>query len=386
VWPLVSIKIHFEEQGTVAAFQANAARMSADPDVATLLVLTCDANGWTGDTLDPILASLSVPVFGGVFPQIIHDRTNYERGTLLIGFPRVAEVEVVRGLSEPDIDYTHALTPCAEHWAQNGVPGEHTLIVLVDGLSKRIAALVESLFFCFGLEHNFIGGGAGSLSFEQEPCLFTNAGLLQDAALVVRLPIRSSVGVTHGWQSISDSMKVTESDRNVIRSLNWRPAFEVYRELVEAHSGWRFTDDNFFEIAKCYPFGINKLGSEVVVRDPLMKDEDGGLVCVGEVPRGSFVRLLNGSSGSLIEAAARARHLAEASSAAEPHAPSTALFIDCISRALFLGDRITEELAAAAGERTLFGALTLGEIANNGRDYLEFYNKTSVLALLHEPR
>jgi hypothetical protein len=55
---------------------------------------------------------------------------------------------------------------------------------------------------------------------------------------------------------------------------------------------------------------------------------------------------------------------------------------DCISRALFLEDRLGEELAAAAGGGDLFGAMTLGEIANSSRAYLEFYNKTAVVALL----
>ena len=56
--------------------------------------------------------------------------------------------------------------------------------------------------------------------------------------------------------------------------------------------------------------------------------------------------------------------------------------MDCISRVLFLGERIVDELETAAGDRELYGALTLGEIADDGRNYLEFYNKTSVLGLL----
>jgi len=153
---------------------------------------------------------------------------------------------------------------------------------------------------------------------------------------------------------------------------------------VEAHSGKTFTADNFFSIAKGYPFGINKLGGEVVVRDPLTTDGRKGLICVGEVPTGSFVHLLNGTPDTLIAAALKARQLAEETCCKSESEKAPVLFIDCISRVLFLEEQITEELAVVAGKGELFGAMTLGEIANNGRDYLEFYNKTSVVALLND--
>ncbi|NOR26157.1 MAG: hypothetical protein GQ542_17575 [Desulforhopalus sp.] len=35
-----------------------------------------------------------------------------------------------------------------------------TLFVLVDGYATRISSLIEALFNIFGLELNFIGGGA----------------------------------------------------------------------------------------------------------------------------------------------------------------------------------------------------------------------------------
>lgn len=378
------MKLRFDESGDIEVFRKLASDLAGDPNVAGLMVLGCDANGWTPDVTDPALKQIPKPVFGGIFPQIIYERKNRERGVLLVGLPVPPEIVIVENLSKPDADYATVLQPHARRWANQTDGDDDTLVVLVDGLSKRIAALVEALFFCFGLEHNCLGGGAGSLSFEQKPCLLTPTGLVADAGIVARLPMRSGIGVAHGWQPISESMKVTAADRNTILSLDWRPAFEVYRELVEAHSGKTFTDSNFFDIAKGYPFGINKLGSEVVVRDPLMVDDHNGLVCVGEVPTGAFVRLLNGSPESLIAAAASARDRARQSAPETNPEQQTALFMDCISRVLFLGDRMVDELNTAAGEYSLFGALTLGEIANNGRDYLEFYNKTSVLGLMCE--
>ncbi len=375
------MELRFDPTGKPETLIALTKELSALPNIKGLMILAGDENGWTPATLDPILATLPLPVFGGIFPQIVANTRNHSQGTLVIGLPVTPTVACIPGLSDPSADFYKLLEPHAEAWMEPRPLASDTLLVLVDGLSKRIASLVEALFQCFGLETNFIGGGAGSLSFQQKPCLITNQGLIMDAALVVHLPVRSGIGVAHGWQPVSDSIKVTQADRNTIISLDWRPAFEVYREHVEAHSGRAFDDQNFFDIAKGYPFGINKLNSEVVVRDPLMTDGQNGLVCVGEVPTGCFVRILSGTPASLIDAAREARRRAEHSLPATG-TPIQALFIDCISRVLFLGDDITRELEAAAAGEPLCGALTLGEIANNGRDYLEFYNKTAVMGLL----
>jgi hypothetical protein len=108
---------------------------------------------------------------------------------------------------------------------------------------------------------------------------------------------------------------------------------------------------------------------------------EGHLVCVGEVPEGAFVHILKGSAESLILAARRASELAQASFPAG-HTPRFRFVIDCISRSLFLGDAFTNELAAIDDGLPMVGALTLGEIANSGRDFLEFYNKTAVVGLI----
>jgi hypothetical protein len=64
-------------------------------------------------------------------------------------------------------------------------------------------------------------------------------------------------------------------------------------------------------------------------------------------------------------------------------APGSLLLMDCISRRLFLGAAFAKETAVMAPAATpSAGACTIGEIANSGTEYLEFYNKTAVVAAM----
>jgi len=59
------------------------------------------------------------------------------------------------------------------------------------------------------------------------------------------------------------------------------------------------------------------------------------------------------------------------------------IFMDCISRVLFLGAGFEEELEAVVQDNLpMVGACTIGEIANCGTEFLEYYNKTAVMAVL----
>lgn len=358
--------------------------LTQDPSLESFVLLSCDANHWPIDEVNSILKASKAPIFGGIFPQIIYEQSHHERGFILIGLYHVPVWQMVDGLSQSEskgIDMQ--VETLSSAW--EALAGDVTLFVVVDGLAKSIAKLIESLFFNFGLVHNFIGGGAGSLSFEQKPCVITPDGIKKDCALIVRLQALSGLGVSHGWQPISEPMKVTHSEQNRVISLDWKPAFQQYRQIVEAHSGLVFNDQNFFDIAKSYPFGISKLDAEMVVRDPLMLNDVQDIVCVGDVPQNVFVKVLTGTKESLIAAAQDASNKAKVSyEHVSEKPPELTLFIDCISRVLFLGKSIDDELNVIASETSVVGALTLGEIANTGQDYLEFYNKTAVVCLLSE--
>ena len=369
----------FTESSSLADFERLLAQADQQ-DFGALLVLACDGNQWSASELNRALADIRTAVWGGIFPAIAINSAKHEKGVIVVGLEEHPDVACATGMSDPAANYESQLIGQIDNWGN--LEGDSTLVVLVDGLASRISALVEDLFFVFGLENNFVGGGAGSLSFEQKPCIISAGRVEKDAAIVIRLPRASTIGVTHGWSGISDALEVTEADRNVVKSLNWQPAFEAYRAIVDRHSASPIQREAFFDTAKSYPLGLEKIGGAQVVRDPLMVQNDSELVCVGEVHQGSFVRVLNGNSESLLAAAAEARAIVDAG----PNDTDGELILfDCISRSLFLGDDIGRELDLLTRGEAAFGAFTLGEIANNGTEYLEFLNKTTVLARMHPP-
>lgn len=372
------MNIFVDKSGTVAGFTTLIEEALTERETRSLLILTCDGNDFSAENLDAVLKNIPVPVFGGVFPSLFHGAEHMRMGTIVVSMSRPAELHYIPGMSDPKADYEQLL---------DDTVGDdldiQTLLVFVDGLSTRIAAFIDALYAIFGLELNYVGGGAGSLSFKQSPCIITNDGLKQDGGIVAAFPMRSGIGVSHGWETVGGPYKVTESVRNIIKTLDWRPAYEVYKEAVNSHNQVSFKENPFFDIAKAYSFGIAQMKSERVVRDILSVGDDGSLICVAEVPEGEYVDILHGKTDKLIAAAGQA--YAKALAAFPAGQVGIELFFDCISRALFLDDQFPDEISKVYREGTpMVGACSIGEIANSGDDYLEFYNKTSVVAFLED--
>jgi len=275
-------------------------------------------------------------------------------------------------------------------WHRGSKP---TALILVDGLSPNISHFLRTVYHQLGNRVSYWGGGAGSLTLRPRPCVFTRNGVHQGAAILALSSLPSRLGVRHGWRELKGPFVATRSDRNVIIQLNWRNAFEVYRSTVEADAGVTVTPENFFAVASGYPFGIRKEGQEVVVRDPVAVAEGGRLVCVGDVPENAALSILKGEPRLLITAAGQAARDALLDGGSAPERPLRhCLLADCVSRGLFLAERFEEELQEIAeglrheaGGCETVGMLTLGEISSHGEGYLEFFNKTSVVAVVHEP-
>jgi hypothetical protein len=383
--PMTRGQLEFLVDGGEIADLDATARQLRDNGASSIMMLACERDYRNPETLEQWLKSLDFPVFGGIFPSIIHAARHLRHGTLMMGFRASLDIAVVSQLS----DKSGLESQLQEHAAMLG--NAQSLITLVDGLSSNLEAFVECLYGMVGDRAAVVGGGAGHLDLVQRPCLLGNAGFLEDAALLVALPFRIDRGIAHGWQQLSGPYLVTRSHGNVLQELNYRAAVDVYHEQVEAHSDLRFSRFNHFSISKTYPLGIESVDGDFLVRDPI-KEDGGALICVGEVPENATVYLLKGSPHALIEAAGdaaanaraeRRRRLGEDSTEAR-----VALLFDCMSRVLFLGDAFTDELhaveSALANAQTIVGALTIGEIASSKGGLIELMNKSTVVSLIDE--
>lgn len=143
----IQIIIRTDPQGTLAEFERILEECYQTDGVESLFILSCDENKFTPQEINPILQSIDIPVFGGVFPEIISANQKLSRGSLVAGLGTKPEIVFVPGLSDSDIDYADFL----EERLPEEVP-QDTMFVIVDGLSARISEFINGLYEVFGLE------------------------------------------------------------------------------------------------------------------------------------------------------------------------------------------------------------------------------------------
>jgi hypothetical protein len=335
-----------------------------------LLILCCDEGTNDRASFDPILKASSIPIFGGIFPGLIYQGNHYDHGMLVVPMYTPLQVVCVENISEG----THKNLN-----SDFSMQKFSSLLVLIDGLTRGIGTAINQILDDFGQSIKVFGGGAGSLSFEQKPCLFTPQGVSQDAMVLVAMKQDWALAVGHGWEVFDGPFIANKVDDNRVLELNFEPAFDVYKQVIEKFDGREINSRNFFEIAKTYPFGLERLDEDVLVRDPITVD-DSALTCVGEVRENSMLYMLKGESEKLMAAATNAITKVSKNQTIE-----AGFIFDCISRKLFLGDDFVKEVEIIANtigeDAVLFGVLALGEIASDNSGSIELHNKTAVTAL-----
>ena len=341
----------------------------------SLLILACSDNNITTAEYEQLLSSITLPLFGGTFPKLIFNKKVIDTGFIIIGFSDTLDVYNFHNISDRIENHELSENEIEQHIKSKA----QAYFLFHDAFSPNSEDFIEALYYCLG-NVKIIGGGAGSLDFIQRPCIFSNEGVLQDATQLVAIKSPLSLGVSHGWQILNGPYLVTESYKHKVNSLNYEPAFSTYKNSIERLTDFRFTDDNFFDVAKNFPLGIQGANNdEILVRDPIQNEHD-SLECVGNVPANSMIYILQGNTENLI----RSVEVASLMTSTNQPTPTENLFVvDCIGRYLFLGAKFKLELAAMVNKyqppKVMFGVLSLGEITNSHSGAIKLLNKSTVL-------
>ena len=242
-------------------------------------------------------------------------------------------------------------------------PDLRHIFVLSDGLIVNGAELVKGLNADLDKSVSITGGMAGDCSnFENT---FVISGNQVASKKIVALGLYGpelSIGFASkgGWDSFGIERLVTKSTNNILYELDGQPALELYKSFLG-------------DMAKdlpgsglLFPLSMRDEDNQIpVVRTILSIDEkNGSLTFAGNIPQGSYVRLMKANIDRIIGGAEQSALTAKGSTD-EPH--QLAFLISCVGRRLVMKQLVEEEVEAVnevfGNDIYTTGFYSYGEIA-----------------------
>jgi len=328
-------------------------------------------------------ANRGVPLVGAIFPALVRDAAFVTAGAWLLRFDEMPHTALYEYLPT-DAAGVELVTDeiAASLRAHLDDTPDIALFMLFDAMVPNIATLLEGLYLRLANRVHYAGVNAGSETFQPMPCLFDGNHVVQNGLLLMLLKPHHGAVLEHGYHAPGDTVYATSTQGNRISQIDWRPAFEVYRELAQAQYGVEITRENFYQLAVHFPFGIVRANHHVVVRIPVMLAEDGSLFCVGEVPPNAVLTLLQSPK---VDSDETLHVLLDGVNALGGGAAEELLLFYCAGRRLHMGVEAASselrEFAARSGAARIAGALSLGEIGSSmERGYPLFHNATLVVS------
>lgn len=358
---------------SIAEFKRGLAHVSIE-QTASIMIMSCSDNDYNEASINQMLNTCPVTVYGGIFPQLVNNDEIYNTGAIIVGFPFEVEVCNFTDLSNESLDIDEYIQDHSKN-----ISSHKNFIMFADALCNANEDFIHGFYEHMGSGVTVIGGGAGSLEFTPKPCIFTNQGLINDAVQIVALPGNLSRNIGHGWEVCDGPYLVTAAEGHRLDTLDYQPAFELYQSTIESLSGEKINQENFFDIAKNFPLGIVNINGEVLVRDPITTDSK-FLECVGNIPVNATINLLKGNREKLINSS---KTVAETFTPFE--GSQLLVLFDCISRILYLEDEFSQELSELQKtnpDLPMIGALSLGEITNTQYGSIDLLNKSTVMGML----
>ena len=325
--------------------------------------------------LQNIFNQKSISVIGAIFPALIVGGEFKANGVLLIALDKKPYSFLLAYIPTNTTEIEHFINSIVKDLLPLTEDIEDSALLLIfDAMVPNIATVLDELYVELGDSVKYMGVNAGSETFQPMPCLFDNKKLIQNGMLGIMFPHHEGAVLEHGYKVPDDTIMATSTTGNRILSIDWKPAFEVYQDKIKQQYGVEITKDNFYEYAVHFPFGILRADNEILVRIPVMLNEDNSLFCVGEIPENSILTLLDAPSATSLHTVENLLRKIKI------HAINYLFY--CAGRRLHLkdgADKELRELQQNMGQGVNIGALSLGEIGSSRKGgYPLFHNATLV--------
>jgi len=268
----------------------------------------------------------------------------------------------------------------------------HALMIFSDGINGNGTDVIRGIQDITGTSFPIIGGSAGDDFLFQNTFQYYEAGVFQDSVVGVLFSgdIKIGIGARHGWYPLGKPQIVTDARHNIIKKLDGRPAAGIYEEyfgprVAEMHK------EPLVRMAIMYPLGMSIQGeAECIIRNVLRANEFGELVCAGEVPVSSEIRVMMGSKEAALKAARKAAQIALAG--LKGLKAKVVFVFDSVSRKKLYGRNAAQEIEILKDVFGLavpiFGFYTYGEQAPLGAEInlgqAFFHNETIVVFAIGE--
>lgn len=250
------------------------------------------------------------------------------------------EHSAVRGVSIEVNDHTDSYEVGKQLAAALLGDGLAHVFVISDGLLVNGSDLVRGISEGLPETITVTGGlSADGPRFEETLVVWNSSPQRAVAAIGLygdRLKI--GYGSLGGWDPFGPERRVTRSKGNVLYELDGQPALSLYKTyLGEQAAGLPAT-------GLLFPLSLRAQRDETpVVRTILaVSDADQSMTFAGDLPEGSYARLMKANFERLIDGAMGAARTSY--EALETSSPDLAILISCVGRKLILQQRIEEEV------------------------------------------
>lgn len=195
--------------------------------------------------------------------------------------------------------------------------------------------------------------------------------------------LKVGYGSLGGWDTFGAERLITRSSGNILYELDGRSALGLYKEYLGEHAA------GLPSTALLFPLALRSGEKDYsLVRTVLSVDEtEQSMTFAGDMPEGSYARLMKANFDRLVDGAAGAAHSSFATLGSVE--PELALLISCVGRKLVLKQRVEEEVESVRevlGENTvLTGFYSYSEICpQQASSKCELHNQTMTITTFSE--